>query len=200
MRAGARRLHLGVESGSERVLKLINKGETIDEFIRANRMLADYPLVPLYLLMIGLPTETPAELGESVRLAAQLADENPRADPSFNIYTPYPGTALYTAAVELGLKPPARLPDWAQFNFRNVPRDCTWLDPEMKRLVEGLDFPLQFLAKNRFVTPYKKTNRLVVGLSRLYRPLAHYRARHLDVRFPVETRLVKALGLYGRQD
>jgi len=199
-RAGARRLHLGVESGSERVLKLINKGETIDEFIRANRMLAGYPFVPLYLLMIGLPTETPAELGESVRLAAQLADENPRADPSFNIYTPYPGTALYKAAVELGLKPPVHLPDWAQFNFRNVPRDRTWLDPEMKRLVEGLDFPLQFLGKNRFVTPYKKTNRLVVGLSRLYRPLAQYRARNLDVRFPVETRLVRALGLFGRQD
>ncbi|MFO7691946.1 MAG: hypothetical protein R6V57_02555, partial [Vicinamibacterales bacterium] len=163
-------------------------------------ILAAYPFVPLYLLMMGLPTETPAELAESIRLATQLADENPRADPSFNIYTPYPGTALYKAAVELGLKPPARLEDWAQFNFRNVPRDCTWLDPEMKRLVEGLDFPLQFLAKNRFVTPYKKTNRIVVGLSRLYRPLAQHRLTHLDVRFPVETRLVKALGLFGRQD
>ena len=200
VRAGAKRLHMGVESGSERVLKLINKGETIDEFIQANHMLRPFPLLPLYLFMMGLPTETPGELAQSVRLAVQLADENPRADPSFNIYTPYPGTELFKTAIQLGLKPPARLEDWAQFNFRNVPRDCTWLAPGMTKLVEGLDFPLMFLGRNRFVTPYKKTNRLVVGLSRLYHPLAQYRLRNLDVRVPIETRLVKALGLFGRQD
>ena len=44
------------------------------------------------------------------------------------------------------------------------------------------------------MTPYKKTNPLVVGLSRLYYPLAQYRIKHLDVRFPIETKLVKALG------
>ena len=57
-----------------------------------------------------------------------------------------------------------------------------------------------FLGKNRFVTPYKKTNPVVVGLSRLYYPLAQYRVRNLDVRFPIESRLVRALGLFGRQD
>jgi len=33
-----------------------------------------------------------------------------------------------------------------------------------------------------------------------YYPLARYRVKHLDVRFPVETKVVKALGLFGRQD
>jgi hypothetical protein len=57
-----------------------------------------------------------------------------------------------------------------------------------------------FLGTSRFVTPYKKTKRAVVALSRLYRPVAQYRVRNLDVRFPIESRLVKALGLFGRQD
>jgi len=30
--------------------------------------------------------------------------------------------------------------------------------------------------------------------------MAQYRARNLDVRLPVEARLVRALGLFGRQD
>jgi radical SAM superfamily enzyme YgiQ (UPF0313 family) len=200
VRANVRRLHIGVESGNERVLAMINKGETIDQIVRANRVLAAYPIVPLYLIMMGLPTETPEELSDSVRLALQLTDENPRAVKTFNIYTPYPGTALYSRCIELGLREPQRLEDWASFNYRNVPKRSTWLTPEMSRLVQGLDFPLMFLGKGHFVTPYKKTNPLVVGLSRLYYPLARYRVKNLDVRFPVETRLVKTLGLFGKQD
>jgi hypothetical protein len=70
----------------------------------------------------------------------------------------------------------------------------------MRRLIEGLDFPLMFIGKGQFVAPYKKTNPAVVALSRLYHPVARYRVRNLDVRFPIETRLVKALGLFGRQE
>ena len=200
VRAGVKRLHLGAESGNERILKLLKKGETAEQILEANRILSSYPLVPLYLFMMGLPTETPEEFAQSVRLAVRLTDENPRAVKTFNIYTPYPGTELYQKCVELGLREPERLEDWAHFNYRNVPRDSTWLTREMKNLVQGLDFPLMFLGKGHFVTPYKKTNPLVVGLSRLYYPLAHYRIKHLDVRFPIESKLVKALGLFGRQD
>jgi radical SAM superfamily enzyme YgiQ (UPF0313 family) len=200
VRAGVKRLHLGAESGNERVLKLLKKGETVEQLLEANHILSSYPLVPLYLFMMGLPTETPEEFAQSVRLAVRLTDENPRAVKTFNIYTPYPGTELYQKCVELGLREPERLEDWVHFNYRNVPRDSTWLTREMKNLVQGLDFPLMFLGKGHFVTPYKKTNPLVVGLSRLYYPLAHYRIKHLDVRFPIESKLVKALGLFGRQD
>jgi radical SAM superfamily enzyme YgiQ (UPF0313 family) len=200
VKANVKRLHLGVESGSERVLSLLKKGETIEQIIKANRILASYPIVPLYLLMMGLPTETPDEFARSVRLAVRLTDENPRAVKTFNIYTPYPGTELYGKCVELGLKEPQRMEDWACFNYRNVPKGSTWLAPEMQKLVQGLDFPLMFLGKGHFVTPYKKTNPVVVGLSRLYYPLAQYRIRNLNARFPIESKVVRALGLFGRQD
>lgn len=200
VRAGVKRMTLGVESGNERILQLLKKGETVEQVIEANRILASYPIVPLYLFMMGLPTETPVEFAQSVRLAVRLTDENPQAAKTFNIYTPYPGTELYQKCVELGLKEPRRLEDWAHFNFRNVPRDSTWLTPEMRKLVQGLDLPLMLLGKYHFVIPYKKTNPVVVGLSRLYYPLAQYRIKHLDARLPIESKLVKALGFFGRQD
>ena len=121
VRAGVKRLHLGVESGNERVLKLLKKGETVEQIVEANRILASYPIVPLYLFMMGLPTETPEEFAQSVRLAVRLTDENPRAVKTFNIYTPYPGTELYQKCVELGFREPQRLEDWVHFNYRNVP-------------------------------------------------------------------------------
>ena len=93
VRAGVKRISVGVESGSQRMLDLIKKDcSPSKKFIEANRKLIPYPIVPLFLFMMGLPTETPEEFAQSIRLAVQLTDENPRAVKTFNIYTPYPGT------------------------------------------------------------------------------------------------------------
>lgn len=200
VRAGVKRLTIGVESGSQRMLDLIKKDIYLEEVIEASRKLIPYPIVPVYLFMMGMPTETPDELADSIRLAEQLVDENPRACKSFNIYTPYPGTELYHVALQYGLKEPERLEDWASFNYRRLALDAPWVPPETRKLIEGLDFPLMFLGKGHFVIPYKKTNPMVVALGRLYHPIAMYRIKHLDVRFPIETKVVKALGLFGRQD
>jgi len=160
----------------------------------------DHPIVPVYLFMMGLPTETPADLADSIRLGLELTESNPRAVKTFNIYTPYPGTELFDVAVQCGLKPPQRLEDWARFNWRNIPDEAPWVLPETRKMVWALDFPLIFVGKGHFVTPYKKTNPLVVALARLYYPLAKYRVKHLATGWPVESKLVRALGLFGRQD
>ncbi len=200
VRAGVKRFSVGVESGSQRVLDLIKKDCSIEEVIEANRKLVPFPIVPVFLFMMGLPTETPDEFAQSVRLAIRLTDENSKAVKTFNIYTPYPGTKLYDLALQLGLREPQCLEDWAGFNFRNIPEESMWIRPEMRKLIMGLDFPLMFLGKGHFVTPYKKTNPLVVALSRLYYPIARYRVTNLDARFPIETALIRAVGLFGRQD
>jgi radical SAM superfamily enzyme YgiQ (UPF0313 family) len=198
VRAGVKRFTVGVESGSQRVLDLIKKDVTVEEVIEANRKLAPYPIVPLYLFMMGMPTETPEELRLSIELADQLTTENPKAGKTFNIYTPFPGTDLYQFAVEKGLKPPQKLEDWARFNFRNVQKESPWIHPQTKRLIENLDFPLMFLGRN-FTDPIRRTNPIVVSLAKLYQPVARYRVRNMNAAFPIESKLVKALGLFGRQ-
>ena len=200
VRANVRRLTVGIESGSQAMLDLIKKDVTVEQVIEANQRLMPHPIVPVYLFMMALPNETPDQFKQSIDLAVRLTDENPRAVKTFNIYTPYPGTELYDYCVQLGLIPPQRLEDWATFNFRTVHRNAPWVLPETRRLVEGLDFPLMFLGKGHFVTPYKKTNPLAVALARMYYPLARHRVTNLDVRFPIETKLAKGLGIFGRQD
>lgn len=196
-RAGVERLTIGVESGCQRILDLMNKDLNVEHVREAAGKLRPYPILPLYLFMMGLPTETPAELAQTIHLAEQLLDDNPRAAKSFNIYTPYPGTRLFDLAVEMGLKPPERLEDWAPFSYRYVPRGSQWMDPGTRKLVAGLDFPLMFLGTNH---RFKKTHPIVKGLGKLYLPLAKYRVHNLDVRFPIETHAVRALGLFGRND
>ncbi|HET6267059.1 MAG TPA: hypothetical protein VFG11_05010, partial [Acidobacteriota bacterium] len=128
-----------------------------------------------------------------------LLKENQKAVKTFNIYTPYPGTELYDVALQLGLKQPDRLEDWARFNFRNIPKESTWITPKTKKLVENLDLPLMFMG-DHFTHSYRDTNPIISALGRLYTPVANYRIKNMDVRFPVESKLVKALGLFARQD
>ncbi len=97
-----------------------------------------------------------------------------------------------------GLKVPDRLEDWARFNFRSVQKGAAWITPETRRLIENLDFPLMFLGTN-FTNPYRQTNPVVVSLAKLYAPVARYRVRNMDVRCRVESKVVKALGVFGRQ-
>jgi radical SAM superfamily enzyme YgiQ (UPF0313 family) len=197
VRAGIERLTIGVESGNQRILDLIKKDLTPEQVLEASRKLINYPIVPVYLFMMGLPTETPDELRQSIQLARQLLSENPRASKSFNIYIPYPGTELFNLVIHSGLKEPQRLEDWAPLNYRYVHEESPWISKEMKRLIGALDLPLMFMGKGHF---YKKTNPIVVALSKLYHPLAEYRVTHLEGRFPVETKLLRSLGLFGRQD
>ncbi|MFC1850576.1 B12-binding domain-containing radical SAM protein, partial [candidate division CSSED10-310 bacterium] len=138
LQANVKRLMIGAESGSQRILDLINKGQTIEMVIEANRKLAAYPIVPKFLFMMGLPTETPQDLKKSIELSGRLTSENSKAEASFNIFAPYPGTEMYDLVRELGLKEPDHLEDWSSFNFRRTTRG-SWLKPEMRKLINGLD-------------------------------------------------------------
>ena len=54
-----------------------------------------------------------------------------------------------------------------------------------------------FMGKGHF---YKKTHPVVIGLAKFYHPIARYRIKHLNAHFPIETKIVKTLGLFGRHD
>ncbi len=200
VRAGVKRLIIGAESGSQRILNLIKKRITPEQVIEANRKLIPYPINPAYLFMMGLPTETPEEFSQSIRLANQLTDENPRATRSFNIYTPYPGTELFKMAVQCGLKAPQQLQDWTKFSYRNIPPESSWILPSTKRLVEVLDFALMCSDYDNSLGSFRKGDPIVVWSARAYSPLARYRVKYLDTRLPVETKLIKALRFLMRRD
>ena len=199
VRAGVKRLVMGAESGSERIQHLIKKRIMPEQILEANRMLIPYPIKPAYLFMMGLPTETPDEFAQSIRLAAQLIDENPKATRAFNVYTPFPGTELFNLAVQYGLRPPERLEDWAQFSYRNTHSDSPWILPETKKFISVLDFALMCSSHDNSLGSLRKADPIAVWLARAYSPLARYRVKHLDTRFPLETKLIKGLRfLMGR--
>jgi radical SAM superfamily enzyme YgiQ (UPF0313 family) len=111
----------GVETGSARIRILIKKDETVEQVIAANRKIAPTGIVAAYNMMMGFPTETWEDLMDSVDLARQLVEENPRAIvTNFNKLVPLPGSAIFAAAVEHGFKAPDNLEDWVKFSRQQL--------------------------------------------------------------------------------
>jgi radical SAM superfamily enzyme YgiQ (UPF0313 family) len=195
-KAGCKCLAVGVESGSERIRRLLRK--PIDErgLLDLNRRLSRYPFSLIYFFMMGFPTETQEELASTARLFLRLLKDNPNASKSLNVYTPYPGTELFDVAVRHGLDIPRRTEDWAAFNYRNLPRRSPWISKDMRSLIEMLDFCSFFVDG---LHPFKKTHPLASLAAALYSPLAGLRVEKLSYRFPVEIKLARWLRLYARQ-
>jgi anaerobic magnesium-protoporphyrin IX monomethyl ester cyclase len=112
-RLGIEVVYVGAESGCDRVLRLLGKRITADNVREANRKLTETRISPCYSFIVGAPTETADETLQTVGLAMELMEANPRAWLwQFNQYTPYPGTPLYETAVKNGFRAYTSLDDW----------------------------------------------------------------------------------------
>ena len=117
-RSGANTLKFGAESGSNRILKLMGKGITKEETLEANLKAKRHRITPAFALMLGFPTETFAEMEETIDMAKQIRKDNPEAQfETMATYTALPGTPMWGKAKRFGLKSPKKLEDWATWNF-----------------------------------------------------------------------------------
>lgn len=179
--AGTDILHIGAESGSQRMLNLMNKNITVGEIVAVNRKLAGHPgIKAAYNWMIGLPGETLDELAETRALVLQLVKDNPAAiifPP--NKYRPLPGTQLYAAALDLGYIPPGSQEEWGSVE---VEGDFTppWYTPRFAAAVNMMQVAAYFIDRKFFTlsTGSRIKDLLLRFVSYLYRPVATTRYRH----------------------
>ena len=98
-RAGCYLVIYGVESGSPRVLARMRKQTTVEQARRAFALTAAAGMDAAAFFMFGNLGEEEADMKATVRLARELD----AAFASFNVATPYPGTAFYDEVrAELG--------------------------------------------------------------------------------------------------
>lgn len=113
-------LLIGAESGSDRVLKLINKNITTQDIIKAVKILAKNNLKASYSTMVGLPTETKEEFNATIDLMYHIYKIHPQACFTMGAYLPYPGSKLYQFSLDYGFQPPQQTEDWGDVDrFRN---------------------------------------------------------------------------------
>ncbi len=186
--AGAVFFQFGVESGSPRILELINKCLTVDQALAMNQRLKQYPSVStFYNFMIGLPTETREDVMATVDVAWRLLEENPRAYlGTIHLYKEYPGTPLYQMALDEGYTPPQTLEEWARYDWQSVVLRSH--DKELSALCRAVSAASYCVDRKIDMLGDSK---LAGWVSALYRPIARFRFKHKFFKWMPEARLFK---------
>lgn len=97
--AGCRHIQLGIESGSDEILKAMKKNITIDAALEACRVINDVGVRLQPFFMAGFPQETEETLNETLSVMKRI-----RCDEIiFSVFTPYPGTEIFDYCREQGL-------------------------------------------------------------------------------------------------
>jgi radical SAM superfamily enzyme YgiQ (UPF0313 family) len=121
-------LLIGLESGSDRLLKLIDKRFTVNKLLEGVRNIAKHNLHATYSFIVGLPTETKEEFQATIDLMRQIYKIHPRAGFTLGAYLPYPGSKMYAFSIAQGFRPPARTEDWGAIDRFRKDFDSPWVN------------------------------------------------------------------------
>jgi len=195
--AGTNILHIGAESGSQRILDLVHKDCTVDDIIECNVKLARHPgITAAYNWVVGLPGETVGDLDRTRSLILRLLEDNPKAIMFIpNKYRPLPGTELYSDAVAHGYTPPVRLEDWAEVEAESH-FAAPWYTREQTAMIHMMQLTSYFVDRKlwKVETGNSPMFRLLRLAAAVYGPVARYRFRSGWSGFPLEYMLFRAAG------
>jgi anaerobic magnesium-protoporphyrin IX monomethyl ester cyclase len=195
--AGFTELLIGVESGSERILKLIRKGFAREHILEANRKLAKAGISSKLSWMAGFPTETQEDFYQTVDMMLQLTRENPYCSLTpLGIYTPYPGTELYeNCKNSFGMEFPATLDGWADYQWQK--NNNAFLSRRDFRLLTRLNVASRFFDPKLFQRfGQKRFKLLIMALYHTYGSLIRWRVRKRNFRFMPEVAVLNWLQNY----
>ena len=88
---GCRRVYVGAESGSQKVLDAMNKGITVEDIYRAAGLLKSHGIERAFFMMLGYPGEDMADVDKTL---AMLRDIKPEY-VGFSVAYPLRGTVFY---------------------------------------------------------------------------------------------------------
>jgi radical SAM superfamily enzyme YgiQ (UPF0313 family) len=110
-RAGCVEIGVGVESGSQKILDIVDKNETVEQNSAFVELCKEVGILTNVFIMIGLPGETYETVEETRRWMESVRPHK----FGFNIFMPYAGTPVY------------KNPDRYDIEIFNVPEERSWV-------------------------------------------------------------------------
>jgi len=151
VKAGCNKINLGIESGSERILKLCNKNLQLDRAKRIFNYARKYRISTTAYFMAGFPSETTEDINKTIELIKEL-------DPNWvylNVLIPLPGTVFFKRAVKEGLINPMMA--WSGDIYEHLQANYTnqISDEEFNRLIDEA-YALCYKLDKRTVNIFKR--------------------------------------------
>lgn len=98
-KAGCNSIKVGIETGSEKILKLMNKNITLEQCRRAANLFRKVGIHWTGYFMMGLPSETKDDIDATLKFMKELKPDY----ASLSVYEPFPGTELFETGIKKGL-------------------------------------------------------------------------------------------------
>jgi anaerobic magnesium-protoporphyrin IX monomethyl ester cyclase len=110
-RAGCIEIGVGIESGSQKILDIVDKNETVEQNSAFVELCKEVGILANVFIMIGLPGETYETVEETRRWMERVRPHK----FGFNIFMPYAGTPVY------------KNPDKYDIQIFDVPEERSWV-------------------------------------------------------------------------
>jgi len=141
--AGCRMIFFGAESGSDQLLRFMDKGgrQSGSQILSFARRLRQFGIIPEYSFVLGWPAadekEALRQVEEEISFIRRVKDANPDTEIIIYVYSPVPveGSEMFEKAKAHGFAFPEKLedwldPSWENFDLRKNPM-TPWLTPRV---------------------------------------------------------------------
>jgi anaerobic magnesium-protoporphyrin IX monomethyl ester cyclase len=142
-RAGCAMIFFGAESGSDSVLKEMQKGITTEQTLTMARRTRQFGIIPEFSFVVGNPKDPEHDTRETLRFIRKLKWINPDSEIIVQHYTPTPQRGSMYGDVDEKISFPDTPAEWAtkkwmDFTLR-IDTSAPWMKRSTKRLIDNFE-------------------------------------------------------------
>lgn len=208
--SGCKQLYIGAESGSDEVLDIIDKKATVSQTFDYVKKMKEIGIKSFLSTMVCFPGVSSEDIYATMDMILKCRDIDPSLGFRLFYYTPYPATPLYQRALQMGMKEPENLEEWAHHTLRKF--KAPWIKRYYRKQIRYFYFyyfPYSGDQNLNQITPdttvvksiLLKVYRLIFA-NRLLIKLAKWRVKNSNYTFPIDTWFViqgeRLKSLYNR--
>ncbi len=147
IKSGFKRVYVGVEAGSQKMLDWMKKDIKIEQVYEFAERCNNYNIFPGFSFIVGFPNESIESIKETLRVAVDLQLMNPNFRTFIFHYKPFPGSPISDEAARIGFEIPKNTYEWSEFESNYSYENK--IDKETYELVENVKYSIKLLENIR---------------------------------------------------
>lgn len=142
-RAGCAMIFFGAESGSDWVLKEMQKDITTEQTLAVAHRIVKFGIIPEFSFVIGNPKDPERDTRETLQFIRKLKKINPNCEIIIYHYTPVPQRTAMYGEIDGQVEFPTTPDEWAtqrwmDFTLR-IDTKAPWLKQKTKKLIDNFE-------------------------------------------------------------